>query len=96
VLGRRLDAEDQFSCIQGESPFLPAPERGDATHRGGGSFTQSLVHLLAQRDIVAQINFLPAMSATNLTRKELANATQLAVSSGWHAMVNNEFHLAQQ
>jgi hypothetical protein len=39
VLGRRLDAEDQFSCIQGESPFLPAPERGDATHRGGGSFT---------------------------------------------------------
>jgi hypothetical protein len=43
VLGRRLDAEDQFSCIQGESPFLPAPERGDATHRGGGSFTTPLI-----------------------------------------------------
>ena len=82
-----------IALLYRDSHVIP---RADLAYIGDQTFMQSLIHLLAQHDIVAEINFLPAISATNLTRKELAKATQLAVSSGWHAMVNNEFHLAQQ
>jgi 1-acyl-sn-glycerol-3-phosphate acyltransferase len=61
--------------------------REDLGYVGEQTFMQGLLHLLAQRDVVAEVNLLPQLITSELTRNALSQAAEQAVKSGWHELV---------
>jgi 1-acyl-sn-glycerol-3-phosphate acyltransferase len=62
--------------------------RSDLAYIGEQTFVQSLTHLLAQEQLVAQVCLLPSIDALALSRNALADAAHTSISNAWHDMGN--------
>jgi len=60
--------------------------RADLAYVGEQTLMQSLTHLLAQPNLVAEVRLLPAIDAFDMSRKGLADAAHLSICTAWHEM----------
>jgi 1-acyl-sn-glycerol-3-phosphate acyltransferase len=67
--------------------------RSDLAYIGEQTFVQSLTHLLAQKQLVAQVVLLPSIDAASFNRNGLAEAAHLSISKAWHDMVEQSHNI---
>jgi 1-acyl-sn-glycerol-3-phosphate acyltransferase len=67
--------------------------RADLAYIGEQTFMQSLLHLLAQQQLVAAVSLLPAIDSQSLTRNVLAQMAETSVRHAWQAMRQSKTRL---